>query len=78
MYELEAGTEYLVIFVIEGQSVLVKTHFTGEYTTVNDERVYFLKHDTTSKEYAFTEKQLKSFVGANDATNRGSVDKLSL
>ena len=78
MYELAAGQEYFVIFMIEGQSMLVKTHFTGEYTTVNDERVYFLKHDTTHKEYAFTEKQLKSFVDANDAANRGSVDSLSL
>ena len=64
MYELIAGQEYLVIFAIDGQSVLVKTHFTGEYTTV--------------KEYAFTEKQLKSFVGANDTANRGNVDSISL
>ena len=78
MYELIAGQEYLVIFVIDGQSVLVKTHFTGEYTTVNDEKVYFLKHDTSGKEYAFTEKQLKSFVGANDTANRGNVDSISL
>ena len=80
MNELIGGQSYYVVFTIEGQSVMVKTIFTGESTPLLDGTiVYFFTHyNDDTREYTFTEKQLKGFLGVNDKSKRNTDATVSL
>ena len=74
---LKAGDHIWVAFIIDSNAVTVNCVFTGEYVTLNDEKLFFLTNKNSGAEYTFTATQLGKMKVLNDPASRGAVEELN-